>query len=183
MFITADAGDDRDRSGLPALEGAERQYIQELYLNHYPALRRAAWNLGFRGDVVEDWLQETFLVAIRRIDALKDHENPGAYLTQILRNVIGHQLRSMKYAAQVMEKLRVPEAAEEGEYRDETDPATLYRGLVSDEELNLLIRFYLEGWSQKALAGELGIDIEACSKRIQRAKAHLMAAMKQDGLL
>ena len=181
MFITADAADDRYRSDLPVLENAERQYVQELYLEHYPALRRAAWNLGFRGEAVEDWLQETFLVAIQRIDVLKRHENPRAYLIQVLRNVIGHQLRSMKYAAQVLEKLRVPESAEE-EYRDETDPATLYRGLVSDEELRLLIRFYLEGWSQKELAGELDIDIEACSKRIQRAKAHLRAAMERDGL-
>ena len=181
MFVTTDAADDRDSSGLQELESTERQYIQELYLNHYPVLRRAAWNLGFRGDAVEDWLQETFLVAIRRIDVLKNHENPGAYLTQILRNVIGHQLRSMKHAAQILEKLREPEAAEE-EYRDETDPATLYRGLGSDEELRLLIGFYLEGWSQKELAGELDIDIEACSKRIQRAKAHLRAAMERDGL-
>ena len=53
---------------------------------------------------------------------------------------------------------------------------------MSDEELRLLLRFYLEGWSQKDLARELGIDIEACSKRIQRAKAHLKAAMERDGL-
>lgn len=38
-------------------------------------------------------------MAIRHIDVLKAHENPGAYLTQILRNVIGHALRRMQYAA------------------------------------------------------------------------------------
>ena len=67
-------------------------------------------------------------------------------------------------------------------YRDELDPAIQYRGLVSDEELQLLLRYYLEGRSRKELARELGIDIEACGKRIQRAKAHLKAAMERDGL-
>ena len=174
LFNSADAAEDRSRSKRQELESAERRYIQELYLNHYPALQRAAWNLGFRGEAVEDWLQETFLIAIRRIDALKACSSPGAYLMQILRNVIGHHLRRKKQAVLVMEKLQVAGTA---------DPATLYRGLVSDEELRLLIRFYLEGWSQKDLARELGIDMEACSKRIQRAKAHLKAAMERDGLL
>ena len=53
---------------------------------------------------------------------------------------------------------------------------------MSDEELQLLLRYYLEGRSRKELARELGIDIEACGKRIQRAKAHLKAAMERNGL-
>ena len=183
MFNPAGAAEDRSRSKRQELESAERRYIQELYLNHYPALQRAAWNLGFRGEAVEDWLQETFLIAILRIDALKACSSPGAYLMQILRNVIGHHLRRKKQAVLVMEKLQVAGTADRENYQDEEDPATLYRGLVSDEELRLLIRFYLEGWSQKDLARELGIDMEACSKRIQRAKAHLKAAMERDGLL
>ena len=50
---------------------------------------------------------------------------------------------------------------------------------MSDEELRLLIRFYLEGWSQKELAGELGISLNACKKRIQRAKERLRRALEE----
>ena len=180
MFSPADKAKGRKAAELQKLESAERQYIQELYLNHYPTLQRAVRHLGFRGEAAEDWIQETFLIAIQRIDVLKECASPGAYLTQILRNVIGHHLRSSKYAARILEKLQ---ETQQTEYEDEADPATLYHGLVKDEELRLLLRFYLEGRSRKELARELGIDVEACSKRIQRAKAHLKAAMKRDGLL
>ena len=179
MFVSRDAGRGRTGEEERKLEAAEREYIHRLCLDQYPALRRYAHHLGFRGDGVDDWLQETFLIAIRRIDVLRKAEDPGAYLIGILRNVIGHELRSMQYAARIAERLREEEP--EG-YRDEPDPATLYRGLVSDEELRLLIRFYLEGWSQKDLARELGIDVGACNTRIQRAKARLRAAMERDGL-
>jgi len=176
-------GEKEDTGDLRRLEAAEREYLHALCLDHYPALRRYVYNLGFRGEAVDDWLQETFLVAIRRVDDLRKSDNPRAFLIRVLRNVIGHQLRSMKYAEQIAEKLRAEALAGREACRDEPDPEILYRGLVSDGELRLLIRFYLEGWSQKDLARELGIDPGACNTRIQRAKAHLRAAMKRDGLL
>lgn len=182
MFIPENGREQQDGEKLRRLESAEREYLHALCLEHYPALRRYVYHLGFRGEAADDWLQETFLVAIRRIDVLKTHENPGAYLVQILRNVIGHALRRMQYAARIAEQLRAEELTGSEGYRDELDPETLYRGLVSDEELQLLLRFYLEGRSRKELARELGIDVEACGKRIQRAKAHLKAAMERDGL-
>lgn len=183
MFITADTGDDKNTGELRQLESAEQEYIHTLCITYYPTLKKWTGTLGFYGEVVDDWLQETFLVAIQRIGTLRKCKNPGAYLTQILRNVIGHQLRNRTYAAQIAEKMQDTEISDQDEYMDEPDPEILYRGLVSDEELSLLIRFYLEGWSQKDLARDLGIDVEACKKRIQRAKAHLKAAMKRDGLL
>ena len=179
----SDGERDRYGEGLRKLDDAEREYMQALYLDHYMALQNYAYRLGFRGEAAEDWLQETFLIAIRRIEALSEVRNPRAYLIQVLRNVIGNELRSMKYAARIAETLR-GRAADEGEgYRDEPDPATLYRGLVSDEDLRLLLRFYLEGWSQKDLARELGIDVGACNMRLRRARAHLQAAMERDGLV
>ena len=165
-------------SGSPLrLEKAEREFVHALYLNHYPALRGYAAVLGFRGEAAEDLLQETFLTAIRRVSVLRECDNPRAYLMQILRNVIGYQLRSMKYAAGLAEKLRArgPE-----EYRDELGPEVLYRGLIDDEDLRLLLRFYVDGLSQKELAEELGIDLGACKMRLKRARERLRAALARE---
>ncbi len=170
----------KGREELPSLAGTEREFIQTLYLDHYPALQSYVFSLGFPEDTAEDWLQETFLVAIRRIDILQGCSSPRAYLIRILRNVIGYHLRSLKYAAELANRLR---ESEEEEYLDEVAPEVLYRGLVQDDELRLLLRFYRDGCSQKELAEELGIDLNACKKRIQRAKAHLLAALEQDKLL
>ena len=172
----------RGKYRLLRLEKAEREYIHALFLAHSRDLRNYAVSLGFRGDTPEELVQETFLTAIRRIDALRDCASPKAYLIQILRNVIGYRLRSMKYADGLAEKLREAGPAEEEQYRDELDPEILYRGLVSDGELRLLLRFYRDGCPQKELAEELGIDLGALKMRLKRARDHLKAALEQEGL-
>ena len=125
----------------------------------------------------DDLLQETCLTAIRRVSVLRECDTPRAYLMRILRNVIGYQLRSMKYAAGLAEKLR---AREPEEYRDELGPEVLYRGLIDDEDLRLLLRFYVDGLSQKELAEELGIDLGACKMRLKRARERLRAALARE---
>ncbi|MBR3555051.1 MAG: RNA polymerase sigma factor [Oscillospiraceae bacterium] len=177
LFAETDRENRQGRTGPLRLEKAEREFVHALYLDHYPALRSYAAGLGFRGEAAEDLLQETFLAAIRRISALQECENPRAYLMQILRNMVGYQLRSMKYAAGLAEKLRdrSPE-----EHRDELSPELLYRGLIGDEELRLLLRFYVDGLSQKELAEELGIDLGACKMRLKRARERLRAALERE---
>ena len=94
--------------------------------------------------------------------------------------MIGYQFRSLGYAVNLQKKLQAdmdkpPDEAYPPELRTET----LYRGAVSDAERKLLIRFYLEGWSQKELAEELGISENACQKRITRAKERLRSALEE----
>ena len=166
----------RDRENQPLRLGtAEREFIRALFLEHSRALRGYAASLGFPGDAGEDLLQETFLIAIRRVDTLRACEAPNAYLLRILRNVIGYRLRSMKYAAALAERLERPE-----ETWDETDPETLYRGAVSDGELRLLLRYYRDGLSQRELAEELGIELGALKMRLKRAKERLRKALEEE---
>lgn len=177
MFAEMDKEFLRGPSGPFRLEKAEREFIHALYLEYYPALRSYAAVMGFRGDGAEDLLQDTFLAAIRRISVLRACENPRAYLIQILRNMIGYRLRSLKYAAELADKLQ---KAGSEEYRDELGPEVLYRGLIGDEDLRLLLRFYVDGLSQKELAEELGVDLGACKMRLKRARERLRAALKQE---
>ena len=172
---------ERDTEKRPLrLEKAEREYFHALFLTHSRDLRGYAVSLGFRGDAADDLLQETFLVAIRRYDALRGCASPKAYLIRILRNVVGYRLRSMKYAEGLAERLRERSAEE---YRDDVAAEILYRGLVSDGELWLLLRHYRDGVPQKELAAELGVELGALKMRLKRAREHLKAALEQEGLL
>lgn len=182
--LQADRGtrDMRDQEPL-RLESAEREYIRALYTEHYRALRGYAGAMGFRGDAAEDLLQETFLTAIRRVEALRRCRNPRAYLMQILRNVIGYRLRSMKYASELEEKLLRQGGEEAREGRDALEPEVLYRGLISDGELRLLLRFYQDGLTVQELAREQGLTPGACKMRLKRAREHLRSALETDGLV
>ena len=153
----------------------EQLFIQELYNSHFKALLNRTRRLGFVDEIAEDYVQETFLIAIKRIDDVKTCRNPRAYLTKILKNVIGYNLRQMHYASRMLKKIQDQGADSPftGTHIEEVDAETLYRGAVSTEELRLLVQFYQEGKTSKELAEESGIGIEACKKRILRAREHL----------
>ena len=170
------------RNGGRPLESEEQAFFQELYQNNYGALFGYAYHLGIGREAAEDYVQDAFLTALRHIEDVKSSPNPRGYLQQVLKNVIGYQLRCMRYAVNLRKKLqeREPPLAPEEPVGDHLPPEMLFSGAVSDEELRLLIRFYLEGWSQKELAGELGISLNACKKRIQRAKERLRRALEEE---
>ena len=155
----------------------ERNFLRGLYQNHYRALFDYACHLGIGREAAEDYVQDAFMTAIRHIGELRQAKNPRRYLNQALKNVIGYRLRSLKYAAELEDKLR---KAGPEEYRDELGPEVLYRGLIADEELRLLLRFYVDGLSQKELAEELGIDRGACKMRLMRARERLRAALARE---
>lgn len=168
-------------SGERPLETEEQAFFRKLYRDHYRALFGYAWQLGIGREAAEDYVQDAFLVALQHIEALKNSENPRGYLQQTLKYVIGYQLRCMRYAVNLQQKLLELEPSPEEHYSDAIGPETLYRGAISDDELELLLRFYREGWSQKELAADLGISLNACKKRIQRAKERLRSALEEDG--
>ena len=170
----------RSRGERP-LETAEQVFFRELYQSHYSALVSCACQLGFPREAAEDYVQDAFLAAIRHIEDLRRCQNPRGYLQQVLKNVIGYRLRSLRYASELQRKLVERELQREGPPSDGLSPESLYRGAVGDGDLRLLLRFYLEGWSQRELAAELGISENAVKMRLKHARERLRRALEEDG--
>ncbi len=159
----------------------EQAFFQELYQGHYGALVSFACQLGFPREAAEDFVQDAFLVAIRHIEDIRRCANPRGYLQQTLKNVIGYRLRSLRYALELQRRLTDRELQRpEGTEGDELPPASLYRGAIGDEDLRLLLRFYLEGWSQRELARKLGISENAVKMRLRHARERLRRALEED---
>ena len=164
------------------LETEEQAFFRELYQSHYPALVSCACQLGFSREAAEDYVQDAFLAAIRHTADIRRCANPRGYLQQTLKNVIGYRLRSLRYALDLQRKLEERELRRrEGPPSDDLPPQSLYRGAVGDKDLHLLIRFYLEGWSQRELARELGISENAVKMRLKHARERLRKALEEDG--
>ena len=130
------------------LNREEQRFVHDLYEKHFVALLNYARRLGFRNEVAEDYVQDTFLVVVRHIDEMVSCRSPRAYLIKVLKNTIGYNLRSIRYASSLTEKLAKKNhyARVRGEGIEELEPETLYRGLISDEDLDLLIQYYQNGW-------------------------------------
>ena len=149
--------------------------VDSLYREHFKKLVEMAQRSGCSPDYAEDIVQEVFQIATEKAAELSASQNPIGWLVKTLRNRIGHNFRAMQYAQRLKAEM---ERLHHDRYEDQLDPKNLYHGLISDEELDLLIRFYVEGQPIRSIADHDGVSFETCKKRIQRAKAHFYRAYK-----
>ena len=152
--------------------------MRQLYIKHYNYLIRFAHRF-VKNDLAEDLVQETFLIAQKRLDCVLSSKNPTGWLINTLKNVIGntYQRRQFIYTKLIPEML----IDESGEYVYSVND--MYAGLIDEEALSLLIWVYCEDISYQDAASRLGISLSACKKRIQRAKMTLKRAIEQNNLL
>ena len=126
-------------------------------------------------EVAEDVVQETFLVAQKRMDIVMASPNPGGWIMNTLKNIIGDVYRKRKRLLELQTTLEYKQVTSESI----ANPRLEYEGIIGQEDLNLLIRVYCEGVKYSEIAENLGISLSACKKRIQRAKMKFKQAMEE----
>ena len=140
--------------------------LRQLYIENYAHLIRTARSF-VNADLAEDLVQETFLIAQKRLDHVVNSPNPTAWLVKTLRNVIGNTYQKRRFIYTEL----IPSVND------------MYAGLIDDEALSLLIWIYCEDASYQDAADRLRISLQACKKRIQRAKLALKRAIEKNNLL
>ena len=148
------------------LSQKDAELIAQYYRDHFDHLYKYALRLLRDTSCAEVAVQETFLIATRRIDKLRESERPVGWLYQTLKYVIKAMERdraevllhcvSLDDVVVSGEELEVPEAL------DENLP-----------DLKLLKRFYVDGYKLSELAKEYGTTVPALKMRISRAKKRL----------
>ena len=150
--------------------------IAELYLAYGSYLTDYAQNSGCNPYVAEDLVQETFTIALQKSLDLYQAASRRGWLIRTLRNLIGNQQRNIRYAQKLLKRL---EKQASDSHTDELSPLLLYKGMISEDDLNLLLRYWDYGDSVESIAKDLNLKIEACKKRIQRAKARFKKAYEE----
>ena len=154
----------------------QNELVDSLYREYYTEMVETAQRCGCSLEYAEDIVQEVFQIACVKFAEMNVSESRVGWLFITLRNRIGNNYRAMRYAQNLREQIKTSYAVT---HEDHLKLTVLYSGLVSSEELDLLIRFYIDGVSAKQIAEELGINLEKCKKRIQRAKAHFLKEYKE----
>ena len=153
----------------------QQAFFDELYLKMYSDLYKLAYAAFRSPDIAQDIVQETFLVAYKKLEDLSASPSPRGWLVNTLKNVVGN---TYKQQAKLTDMFVPLETAEQS--RELQIPVRLqYRGLIDEGSLQLLVWIYCEKWSYQEAADELGLSLAACKKRIQRAKAQLKAALEE----
>ncbi|MCD8381724.1 MAG: sigma-70 family RNA polymerase sigma factor [Clostridiales bacterium] len=154
--------------------------ISALYHEMFPMLLAYARSALGEGGIAEEAVQETFCVACKRQRELAESPNPRGWLVNTLKNVIRQLRRTQAKEAALLAALTERQSREDASAQRGTDPDLLYSDLQHDQDYLLLKRLALNQYTMAELAAELGISVDACKKRVQRARKRLQKRLEKD---
>ena len=147
-----------------------------LYERHAGWLMPMLWRLsGGRTTQAEDWLQEGFLKAWRKLDHLEDPQSFGAWLKRLTLNLALSDRRRLEVVTETDSLERQPMA-------DPPWPAAdrdLERAVASlpPRAREVLVLYCLEGLTHAEIASAMGIDPGTSKAQLHRARQLLKESL------
>jgi RNA polymerase sigma factor (sigma-70 family) len=161
------------------LNDNQRRAVEELYKEMYYPLSAYARSALNDRSLAEEAVQDTFRIACAKADSFLSSPNPKGWLLNTLKNVISNAIRSRAYLNSiVVSSLDFDENVISGE-AVAPDVDFIYSDLTDNEDYKLLKKIALNDYSMLEAAQELGISVEACKKRVQRAKKKLKKRLEE----
>jgi RNA polymerase sigma-70 factor (ECF subfamily) len=163
------------RNGYSA-DAAARTRFEQLFNEHAADLGRFLHQIVRDRCEAEDLLQETFVVAWREHDVLKEATSPRAWLFGVARNRALMSLRTGRRKARALARLsgrdlRRDDGSEAVAVRD-----FLVRHLDPDDRALVVLR-YVHGFSAAELAEASGLSAAAVRQRTSRACRRVAEAL------
>lgn len=145
--------------------------LEKLYRSYFRHLVVHAYRFLGNWDDANFAAQEAFHVACEKIDQLADSENQIGWLKNTVRNVCHHMIRERNRQALLFSSLDELTDAEMPVTSDDIDAQSMdiLEELVSKDEIGLLKKIILDGIPYSQAAAELGCNVWACRKRVQRS--------------
>jgi DNA-directed RNA polymerase specialized sigma24 family protein len=84
------------------VDNEKKAFLEELFLKNYSDMESYATRFFQNRDIAQDVVQETFLIAQIKLDALMASPAPRGWLFNTLKNVIGNTYRQQKRLQQLV---------------------------------------------------------------------------------
>lgn len=160
------------------MEPHYRRQIEQLYIELYDKLKAyARANLG-NESLAEEAVQETFRIACQKPAAVCESENPQGWIVIALKNTIRNMKTNLATTQRIMDQFLLPKFEQEAYTEDPANLQLLYGSIAKTKEFQLLAEMVLGGRSHEEMAADRGITVDACKKRVQRAKEYLRRKIK-----
>ena len=160
------------------LEYSEK--IEQLYLEMYDMLITYARCSFEEESLAEEAVQETFQIACQKPDKLCKSLNPKGWLVNTLKYTIRNMKRSRENARQLLSNYLIEQMECVTFSEDKLSLQLMYDDVSCTEDFKLIKEMAIDGRSHLEMANARGITVNACKKRVQRAKEILQKKMKQD---
>lgn len=155
------------------MNARQRLEIERLYFELFEQMRIYACSALENEALAEEAVQETFRIACMKPEQLCDCPNPKGWLFNTLKYVIQNTRKIRNRASNLIAEYLTRRETCRNWSEDTMDPDLLYEDVSASEEYQLVRAFAVEGRSLLELAQERGISLNACKKRLQRAKETL----------
>ena len=154
--------------------------IEQLYLEMYDMLLTYARCSFKEESLAEEAVQETFQIACLKPDKLCESQNPRGWLVNTLKYTILNMKRSRESARQLLSNYLITQNECIAFSEDKLSLKLMYEDVSHTEEFKLIKEMAIDGRSHLEMANARGISVNACKKRVQRAKETLQKKIKQD---
>ncbi len=151
----------------------QRNSIEDFYIEMYGQLMAYARSSLENESLAEEAIQETFRIACMKPDDLLASPNPRGWLVIALKNTI----RNIKHSRDNASRLLIAYAAVQGDEvaisEDKISLDVTFGNVSHLDEFKLIKEMAVDGKSHLEMAQARGISVDACKKRVQRAKEFL----------
>ena len=154
--------------------------IEDLYLEMYEKLMQVARKNEESEALAEEAVQETFIVALQKPEECLECPNPQGWLISSLFYVIKNAKKKRSNAKRIAEQYLMEQFKEAAVSQDRLDLDILYGKTAQMDEFKLISEMAIEGRSHEEMAKSRGISVNACKKRVQRAKERLQTILIKD---
>ena len=144
---------------------ARDEFIDNLYREMASLLRILASRKLHNPDLAEEAVQNALVVLCEKADAVMEHPNPQGWLVETLQFVVMSMNRKTDKETSVIQgSLDDVQPHHHDDYHE-----VEFRPLLSPEDYELIEMTVVQRYTVPEAAEELGITVEACKKRKQRA--------------
>lgn len=152
----------------------ETEWFESLYCEMFSKLLTLArYTFGQDSPLAEEVVQDTFLTLYLKLDEIREHENPNAWLIVALKNKSANVLRKCDHMNKLVVTFMSQDKSDYIVSQQQLETDLMYSDLIGDEDYQLLKMVYVYGCTMKDAAEEFGITLAACKKRVQRTRAKL----------
>lgn len=158
----------------------QNKIIEDLYTEMYARLCIYAMNALNDRNLAEEAVQDTFRIACMKIDSLIDSPNRQGWLTNTLKNVIRNIRRSQLRLNRIVATALSINCPSPVQPERDVDLGLYCTSILGKEDFKLIKLVILENHTMLEASKEFGISVEACKKRVQRAKSKLKDAITKN---
>lgn len=157
-----------------------KQYaeIEQIYLRMYDKLFLYARSALENDSLAEEAVQETFRIACQKPDDLLRSPRPEGWLVNTLKYVVSNMIHSRSTANRILSEYIAAQPKVFFATEDRIGFEIMYENVADMEEFQLIKEMAIDGMSHLEMAQKRGISVDACKKRVQRAKEVLRKKIK-----